>query len=61
MRNIVLLDRRRGEKITQILTASFLKGHSMVTYVIAHHFIDSIHAFHDQIIVINAKRYKPAS
>lgn len=32
----------------------------MVTYVIAHHFIDSIHAFHDQIIVINAKRYKPA-
>lgn len=32
----------------------------MVTYVIAHHFLDSIHAFHDQIIVINAKHFERA-
>lgn len=50
----------RGQKLTQLLTVSFLKGHSMVTYVIAHHFLDSIHAFHDQIIVINAKHFERA-
>lgn len=50
----------RGQKLTQLLTVSFLKGHSMVTYVIAHHCLDSIHAFHDQIIVINAKHFERA-